>query len=151
MSLLLTKSCQYAIRAIMFLATQPENIPVLQRDIAEILNIPNHFLGKILQQLAKHDIVHSQRGKSGGFTLCHHAEELTLYKIAEIVDGEKFLDGCVVGFPNCSDVNPCPVHKEWKQMKEMIIAFLQRKQIHQLSGKLEPKLEDLSNPGEHDA
>ena len=151
MSLLLTKSCQYAIRAIMFLETQSENTPVLQRDIAVALNIPQHFLGKILQQLSKHDIVHSQRGKSGGFTLCHPAEELTLHKITEIVDGENFLEGCVVGFPNCSDENPCPVHKEWKQMKELIIAFLKRKQIQQLSGKLEPKLEDLSNPGEYDA
>jgi len=112
MSVLLTKSCQYAIQAVLFLATKQKNKPVLQRDIAESLDIPVHFLGKILQQLVKQNIVSSQKGKLGGFFLSYPFAKVTLYKIAQIIDGENFLDGCMVGFPFCSDKSPCPLHED---------------------------------------
>jgi len=140
MSVLLTKSCQYAIQAVLFLATKQKNKPVLQRDIAESLDIPVHFLGKILQQLVKQNIVSSQKGKLGGFFLSYPFAKVTLYKIAQIIDGENFLDGCMVGFPFCSDKSPCPLHEDWKKIKEDIIATMNTKHTEQLSIELQKKL-----------
>ncbi len=142
--MLLTKSCQYAIQAVLFLATQPKNSPVLQRDIAESLDIPNHFLGKILQLLVRNNLVTSQKGISGGFSLKLQPEEISLFHIAEIVDGEKFLDGCLIGFPNCSDENPCPLHADWKNTKSEIVNTLRTKRVKELSSDLITKLNYLS-------
>jgi Rrf2 family protein len=62
----LTKSSQYAIQAVMFLAAQPRHQPVFQREISQSLDIPIHFLGKVLQILVKHDLIISHKGINGG-------------------------------------------------------------------------------------
>lgn len=141
----LSKSSQYAIQAVMFLAVQPKNHSVFQRDIAKALDIPNHFLGKILQMLVKHDLILSQKGKNGGFIINGEAGKITLDTIVRIIDGDSFLDGCVVGFPNCSNDHPCPVHKEWLSAKNEIAKIFKQKEISLFSEELQPKLNYISN------
>jgi Rrf2 family protein len=141
MAIFLSRSCEYALQAVMYLATKSRNTPVLQRDISSALNIPQHFLGKILQTLTRHDIVTSQKGKSGGFFLKRSPKEFSLYDIVQVIDGSSFLDRCVLGFVGCSDDNPCPVHDEWMDAKKDIIKIFKEKNIKQLSDGIGKKLE----------
>ncbi|MFQ6677127.1 MAG: RrF2 family transcriptional regulator [Fidelibacterota bacterium] len=141
----LSKSSQYAIQAVMFLAAQPQNHAVFQRDIARALNIPNHFLGKVLQILVKHDLVISHKGINGGFIINKNAGKVTLNTIVRIIDGDGFLDGCMLGFPYCSDDHPCPIHKEWVSAKNEIINIFQQKDVTMFSDELQSKLEYISN------
>jgi len=136
----LSKSSQYAIQAIMFLAVQPIDEPVFQRDIAKALDIPNHFLGKILQILVKHNLVLSHKGINGGFIVNKEAGKITLETIVKIIDGDHFLDGCVVGFPHCSDEVPCPIHNDWVAAKNTIVNIFEQKDINQFSEELQSKI-----------
>tara|TARA_B100001964_G_C13996047_1_gene492796 strand:- start:112 stop:576 length:465 start_codon:yes stop_codon:yes gene_type:complete len=142
---ILSKSSQYAIQAVMFLAAQQENNPVFQRDISHALNIPIHYLGKVLQILVKHDIVISHKGVNGGFIINRNFEKITLNTIVKIIDGDQFLNGCMIGFPYCSDEHPCPVHKEWVHAKNEITKIFELKDINQFTDELQSKLDYIAH------
>lgn len=140
MSLIFSKSCEYAIQATLFLAAKNSTTPVLLREISDALQIPHHFLSKIFQQLTRDRILESHKGASGGFSLARAANEITLCDIINSVDGEGFLSECVLGFPECGDANPCPVHDKWKQAKEVILSMVNKKTILELSKEIDGKL-----------
>ncbi len=106
-----SKTCKYAIRAVLFLAQRAEgSTKIGVKDLAEGLNAPKHFLAKILQQLSKHGLVSSVKGPNGGFYMSEKNLEGSLHDIILCIDGPDFFSGCVMGLPNCSDKNPCPLH-----------------------------------------
>jgi len=140
MSLIFSKSCEYAIQATLFLAAKNSATPVLLREISDALQIPHHFLSKIFQQLTRDRILDSHKGSSGGFSLAKAADKITLCDIINSVDGEGFLSECVLGFPECGDTNPCPVHDKWKQAKEVILSMVNNKTILELSKEINGKL-----------
>lgn len=63
----ITRACDYTIRALVYMAQSPIGTAFMRSDIAKACNVPDSFLGKILQSLAKSDILVSERGKKGGF------------------------------------------------------------------------------------
>ncbi len=144
MSAIFSRGCEYAFQAILYLASQPPDRPVLQRDISKALQIPPHFLGKVLQLLRRSNLVISQKGKSGGFLLGRSPGDIFLYDILEAVDGSSCLDGCLLGFTQCGDESPCPVHSQWKQHKEKIMEMLQTRNAEELSKELHVKLNSLN-------
>lgn len=144
MSIIFSKSCEYALQAVLYLARQPEGSPAHLREIANDLNIPYHFLNKVLQTLTRERIVVSRKGANGGFALGRSPKEITLIDIVRAVDGESSLDGCVLGFPACGDRTPCPVHDQWKRAKEVILTMLQKKTLAELGKGLDGKLEFIA-------
>jgi len=140
-SLIFSKSCEYALQASLFLAKQPKDQCVLLREISDKLVIPHHFLSKVLQTLTRAEIVESYKGAKGGFTLARSSKDIYLMEIVRAVDGDKFLEECVLGFPGCNDRTPCPVHPQWKRAKEIVLNMLQKKTLTELSKELEPKLD----------
>jgi Rrf2 family protein len=139
-----SRACEYAFQAILYLASQPPETPILQRDISSALNIPPHFLGKVLQLLRRSNLVISKKGKSGGFLLGRSPQDIFLYDILEAVDGCSSLDDCILGFTQCGDENPCPAHSQWKQSKEKILEMLQSRNAQELSKDLHVKLNSLN-------
>lgn len=141
MSIILSRGCEYAIQAMIYLATQPQDAPILQRDIATALNIPPYFLGKILQLLSRSGLVNSFKGKSGGFVLARPLHEVSLYDVVLAMEGPTFLCGCILGFPGCDDRTPCPVHNQWKSLKQELVQMLQQQTIADLGHDIHAKLE----------
>lgn len=88
------------------------------RAIAKELDLPFHFLTKILQDLGEAGLVMSSRGVSGGVRLAVPASELDVLRVVDVLEGEEFLRGCVLGFDKCSGKNPCALHDQWKAMRE---------------------------------
>lgn len=143
--MMFSRSCEYALQAVIFMGSQPDNAPVLQREISKALNIPPHFLGKILQTLVHHNIVASQKGKKGGFFFKKSKNEISLHDIIMVIDGPAYLDSCILGFPGCNNDNPCPIHEEWKKSKEAIVKMLKDNSIDQLSKGIGIKLDFIKN------
>ncbi|MGH9657036.1 MAG: RrF2 family transcriptional regulator [Bryobacteraceae bacterium] len=83
-----SRSADYAIRALVFLARAPVGTYTMARVIAEREQIPAYFLAKILQDLARKGILRSSRGPSGGFTLRLPASQISLLEIIEALDGK---------------------------------------------------------------
>ena len=140
MPLLFSRSCEYALQAVLYLAQESQGKPVVLQEISTALNIPYHFLSKVLQVLTRDGIVSSYKGPNGGFALGRAASEISLVDIVRAIDGEAFLEGCVLGFSSCSEESPCPVHHSWKQAKEIMHEMLRDKTIAELSAELKPKL-----------
>lgn len=82
--MLLTKKSEYALLSLISIAKSdaPKNVDVLSRE----LNIPKSFLAKIMQNLAKNDIVISHRGVNGGFVLKKPYDEITILEITTVAE-----------------------------------------------------------------
>ena len=128
-----SKSCQYALQAILYITLHSNGkAPVGLRDIAGSQNIPIHFLSKILQNLVKQKVLVSTKGPTGGFTLNKSPHRLKLIKIVEIFDGLDIFDRCGIGLKTCSDKKPCPIHFEYKAVKDKTRELLNSKTLSEL-------------------
>ena len=128
-----SRSCQYALQAVLYIMLHGgERSAIKIKDISDSQKIPLHFLGKILQVLVKHKILVSTKGPNGGFVLKKNGGELTLLEIVRVIDGLDMFDQCGIGLKECSDEQPCPIHKEYKKIKQEIKSLLNLKTINEL-------------------
>jgi len=133
MSTIFSRQCEYALQAVTFLALKQNGEMTSIKDLTAKLDIPYHFLGKILQDLTYKGLLESQKGPTGGFRLGMPAREITLFRIVEAIDGADFTKNCVLGFPECSEEHPCAAHGKWKGIREEIYAMLVSKNIAEMA------------------
>lgn len=133
MSVIFSRQCEYALQAVLYLALRSDGEMTSIKEMAQKLEIPYHFLAKIMQSLAHKGLLISLKGPTGGFSLGMPAKDITLFHIVEAIDGVDFMNKCVLGFPDCSDLNPCPVHKQWGNLREDIYKMLISKNIERMA------------------
>ncbi len=131
--MLISRTSQYAIQSMIYIATQAPGTPVLSREVAEKLQVPAAYLAKIMQLLSKGGLVTSFRGRLGGFCLREEPEKIDLMRILLITEGPDFTKDCVLGLKVCSDETACPMHTKWKPIKEEIIRLLHQQTLSMLS------------------
>jgi Rrf2 family protein len=131
--MILSRTSQYAIQALIFIATQPKGQPVLNREIAAHLNVPPAYLAKIMQSLCKGNLLYSFRGRLGGFCLREGAEKTDLMHILALTEGAGFAQDCVLGLKVCSDATACPMHSKWQPIKKKIVALLREQTLEKLA------------------
>ncbi len=131
--MILSRTSQYAVQALIYMATQPADTPVLNKDIAAKLNVPAPYLAKILQNLAKGSLLYSFRGRLGGFCLREDGTKMTLMDILLLTEGPAFTQSCLLGLKKCADETACPVHFRWKPVKEKIIGLLRETTLDKLA------------------
>lgn len=122
---MISRSSEYAIRALTYLASQPPDSFHLAQDMARELGIPPAFLGKVLQPLVTAGILGSQRGRGGGFRLARKPAEVHL---TDIIVTQENLDRsrqCVLGQGECSDAHACPLHSEWRSRTDSFLHHLE--------------------------
>jgi Rrf2 family nitric oxide-sensitive transcriptional repressor len=91
-----SQTTEYALRAIVWLAAH-HGEPQTTLQIAAATRVPAGYLSKVLQALGRADLVHSQRGLYGGFTLTHHPEEICVLEVINAVDPIKRIETCPLG------------------------------------------------------
>ncbi|MEW5724218.1 MAG: Rrf2 family transcriptional regulator [Thermodesulfobacteriota bacterium] len=109
----LTKASEYAIRSLLFLAGQKPGAVASRREIAKAMDIPYQFLGKIGPTLAAAGLIRIVQGAKGGFRLARPAGEISLLDAIEAVEGEIFLNDCLMAPGTCHRSPACPVHQVW--------------------------------------
>lgn len=132
-----SKSCQYGIRAVLYLgvhSTMEKRLGVTE--IAENLEVPKHFLAKILQQLAKGNLLSSTKGPSGGFYLNKKNRASNLKEIIEAIDGGHIFTGCILGLKECSSEKPCPLHFQAYGIREGLNYQLEYQTIDEIAEKI---------------
>lgn len=134
---MLSKACQYAIKASIFIAQQSlEGQTVSVKDIASAISAPEAFTAKILQQLSKADLLQSIRGKQGGFMVTkEHLSKVRIFDIINVIDGNSLFVSCGLGLKECSNENPCPVHEEFKSVRAGIIKMSQKYVLSEIAHK----------------
>jgi Rrf2 family protein len=130
---MLSKKCKYAIRAVLFIATNADERRMGGQAVAESLRIPKAFTFKILQELARKDIISSVKGPGGGFFISEDNKSTTLFDIIIAIDGPEVFKTCSMGLNQCSDQKPCPVHEGYKKVTKNLIGLYSKKNIAELS------------------
>ena len=140
MTVLFSKQCEYGILSVLYIATKGNDAIVSSSEISDKLKIPKEFVSKILQSLCKDKIIGSVKGKYGGFFLKRNPDRIHLADIVRAIDGENILKSCVLGFRKCSSTNPCPVHDNWKNIRESISEMLISENFDRLKIKMSKKI-----------
>lgn len=123
-------SCHYGLQAMFYIAlhsTEESNVDL--NEIAVERNIPKHFLSKILQLLVKHKLLLSMKGPNGGYRLSRPGEEITLLEIVEAIDGLDIFDQCGIGFRKCNPNAPCPIHTDYKRIRDRVYRLFAEKTL----------------------
>ena len=126
---MLSNTCKYAIRALIYLGkfSDGKGTKIGIKKISSDLDIPTPFLGKILQNLVKQKMLVSTKGPNGGFGLGKPKDEISLYDIVTIIDGEDFFKNCLISMEPCSthheNGQPCPVHKSFAEARQKLSKF----------------------------
>lgn len=134
---MVSKSCKYAIRASVFIASFAGSTkkPGVQEIAAEI-EAPPAFTGKILQILNKNKIVTSIKGPYGGFICDERQRNLAVSEIVNAVDGLEVFQDCVMGLQKCSDDHPCPMHYKIIQERDKMFKIFRETKIKDLAKDL---------------
>lgn len=131
--MILSRTSQYAIQALIYVATQPRGVPVLIRKIAEHLSVPPPYLAKIMQSLGRGKLVYSFRGRQGGVCLREGGERTDLMQILTLIEGPALTENCVLGLKACGDATACPMHAQWMPIKTRIVKLLNQQTLGKLA------------------
>jgi Rrf2 family protein len=131
----ISKTDQYALRAVLFIAQQGREGSVRAAEIAEGLGLPGNYLSKILHTLTRSGILLSERGPRGGFRMARPAAEVKLADVIAPFDSIVRHRTCLLGRSECSDESPCRVHARWKVASDPVADFFNHTAIADLIGE----------------
>lgn len=118
--MLYSKTTEYAIRALSYLASKEDKAPATIMEVNKETGVPQAYIAKIFQCLVRAGILESRSGPGGGYYLRVDAAKLTVLRIMQAVDdvSESPLSNCMMGQAQCNDKNPCSVHHIWKKARQ---------------------------------
>lgn len=120
----LTRGGEYGIRAMAYLAGRAPGEVCSLHEVGGEQSIPESFLAKIFQNLARAGLVISRRGARGGFVLARPAEDISIADVLEAIDGPVALNICVLQPEACENCSRCGVHHVWVHAQERMMEVL---------------------------
>lgn len=130
---MLSKTTEYALRAIVYIAIQDASgLKTGIKEIAKELELPMHFIGKILQDMVRKGLISSIKGPGGGFFLHRTAAEISILEVVQTIDGLEAFRKCGMGMKQCSDLHPCPLHDEIKAYREQLLRVFKNRTVQDL-------------------
>ena len=133
MALLYAKPTEYAIRALTYLAVHADQAAISVQEIAETEEISSHHLSKVMKNLARGKMVLPLRGPGGGYRLIRDPKGITLWEVMGCLGAQDGFEECAIGWAECADSNPCPMHEQWLDVRAHIRRYLETLTIERLS------------------
>lgn len=144
---MISKSCKYAIRAAVFLASKAdEDVKFGVKEIAQEIQAPTAFTAKLLQILNKYKIVTSLKGPYGGFFCEKYQLDLPVLEVVNAIDGLAIFKECVMGLHQCSDLHPCPMHLKYVHTRDKLLKTFSETTLLGLASDLSEGSTFLKNP-----
>ncbi len=140
----LTMTGDYAIRALVYMASNPTQKIFQISDISKESNIPDNLLRKIIPLLTKAGFINTLRGAGGGVIFSKSAEEITPLEVVESIEGKIALNKCVTDKSFCSKSGWCAVHCLWLEAQEKLKDVLSSRTIAQLAAKTNENFEKFN-------
>lgn len=130
-----SKACEYSIRAAIYIAARSmEDKRSNLKEISSAVDSPEAFTAKILQQLVRQKVIDSVKGAQGGFEIKKsRIPRIKLCDIVKAIDGDSIYKMCALGLKACSSKNPCPVHHQYKPIRNSLKDMLNDVSLLQLS------------------
>jgi Rrf2 family protein len=121
--MILNQSAHYALRAVLFLAGHAREGARTADEVAEAIGVPRNYLGKLLHELARAEVLTSMRGRRGGFGLAAPAEQIPLEAVIAPFQELPHRGVCLLGDRPCDPTRPCAAHTRWSRMADPVTAF----------------------------
>ena len=140
-----SKACEYGIKASVYIIDSSlKNQKVSMKEVAEAIDSPEAYTSKILQQLSRSNIIQSEKGPTGGFSVeKDKIDQLNLSRIVAAIDGDSIYKGCGLGFHQCNETKPCVIHHQFKTIRDDLKTMLEETLIVDLSEDIEKGLSFL--------
>ena len=133
-----SKTFGYAIRAVVFIGMHGQNGKRIGlQELSNALEIPHHFLGKILQDLVRHGFIDSAKGPNGGFYINDRTFDTLATEVLQVTDGTLVLEQCALGIRRCNAAHPCLMHHDFAACKQGMVDALSSKTIRHFIEELE--------------
>jgi Rrf2 family protein len=126
---MLTKKSKYGLKAMLMLAEEAGHGPVLVADLADRQHLPKKFLEAILLELKRHGLLHSKKGRGGGYLLGRAPDAITVGQIIRVLEGPLALVPCVsqtayMRCEECQDEKTCGVRLAMKDVRDATAEIL---------------------------
>ncbi len=131
----LSKSSQYAIRILAFMANHQEMQPMNANKLSEELLIPYKFLTKIMNELVKADLIVSIRGREGGYSFAKPPSEIIIDEILAIFHDSIKDEQCVLGIGFCNGMCKCALHDQWMEPKILMQKMFRESTLEKIAGQ----------------
>ena len=131
----LTRVSDYGLRGMLYMARQPLGQVCLVSQVAAAEELPESYLAKIFQDLARSRLLISHRGAKGGFSLVDDPQEINLLQIIEAVGGPIALAPCLDIREGCDRVNLCEIYDALDSAQAQMISVLESTTLADLVAK----------------
>jgi Rrf2 family protein len=111
----LGRKADYSVRAVLDLASHFGRGRRKAREIATVMDIPERYLGQILADLVRADLLSAVAGPDGGYSLKRPPADMSLLEVVEAAEGPLGLDECVLNGGPCDWESVCPIHAAWSR------------------------------------
>jgi len=133
---MLSQKARYALRSLFVLGSQEGDGPVMIADIAEQASVPRKFLEQILLEMKRRGIVHSQRGKFGGYKLARKPQDISFAEVLRVIDGPLALSPCASRTAyrkcdDCDDETTCAIRKVLLEVRDATADILEHHTLAQ--------------------
>ncbi len=108
---------RYAVRAMLELAVEYGNGPIMLREIARRQEISVRYLERMMAAMVAAGLVRSIRGQHGGFSLARRPTEITLSQVVRTVEGAITPVACVDDPELCHRSEVCVTREIWCDLK----------------------------------
>jgi Rrf2 family protein len=130
---MLSLTCKTAIKAVIFLSARFESGERSGiREIADVIEASEHTVGKLLQVLVKEQVINSLKGPHGGFYVTAKQRNQPVINIVHAIDGRELFKQCGLGLSKCSSSHPCPIHDQYKVVRDLFEELCRKNTIKDL-------------------
>ena len=131
---MLTRKTKYALKALLVLADEGSEKPLLIADLSVRAGVPRKFLEQILLELNKAGYLSSRKGRGGGYRLALEPRDITVGEIIRLTDGPLAPVPCVsvtayAPCPECRDEETCRIRSVMKEARDALAAVLDRRTL----------------------
>jgi FeS assembly SUF system regulator len=135
----LSRKADYALIALKHLAQYGRNDALSANDIADSYGISAPLLAKVLQRLAKKELVQARHGSSGGYTLARDPAVVTALEVIQAIDGPLTITSCSTRRGDCDHVTNCTVREPLRRINDTILTALNEVTLSQMADE-EPEI-----------
>ena len=123
---------RYATRAILDLAINQEDGPILLKDIAQRQQISLSYLEHLVTPLIAGGLIRSTRGAKGGVSLAKPPEEIKLSEVIQLLEGSLAPVECVNNPKLCPRSELCVTRDVWTELKNAMTGVLESTTLQDL-------------------
>ena len=137
---MLTRKSKYGLKALLVLAAEFEGGPLLISELADRERLPKKFLEAILLELKRHGLLHSKKGRGGGYYLTRDPSHVMVGEVIRILDGPLALIPCVSQTAyrkcdECLDERTCGIRFAMKEVRDATAQILDHTSLASLNAR----------------